>query len=192
MADGCYSKKRMGPEVDDVLDEFLLRAFEYEQQNVPQLQGFLSWLAAVPTQIKREFSSTSDALRIMTVHGAKGLEAQVVFLVDSGSNPVHASHDPKILDLYEDEENHVINGMSWVPQKSERPDWMNERIELEQEHSREEYRRLLYVAMTRAQDQLYICGWASKKGPHEDCWYSLVKEALEPESEKKLKMKLAS
>ena len=179
-------KKRMGPEVDDVLDEFLLRAFEYEQQNVPQLQGFLSWLAAVPTQIKREFSSTSDALRIMTVHGAKGLEAQVVFLVDSGSNPVHASHDPKILDLYEDEENHVINGMSWVPQKSERPDWMNQRIELEQEHSREEYRRLLYVAMTRAQDQLYICGWASKKGPHEDCWYSLVKEALEPDSEKKL------
>ena len=177
-------KNRMGVEADDVLDEFLMMAFEYEQVNVPQLQGFLSWLVAAPTQIKREFSATSDALRIMTVHGAKGLEASVVFMIDSGGNPVHPSHNPAILELYEDENTQQIQGMSWLPPKLERPDWLNQRIEIEQEYSREEYRRLLYVAMTRAKDQLFICGWAPKKGPHEDCWFSLVKEALEPDSEK--------
>ena len=177
-------KQRMGVEVDDVLDEFLMMAFEYEQVNVPQLQGFLSWLVAAPTQIKREFSATSDALRIMTVHGAKGLEANVVFMIDSGGNPVHPSHNPKMLVLHENEDTQQIKGMSWLPPKLERPEWLNQRIELEQEYTREEYRRLLYVAMTRAKDQLYICGWAPKKGPHEDCWYSLVKEALEPESER--------
>ena len=177
-------KQRMGVEVDDVLDEFLMMAFDYELLNVPELQGFLSWLVAAPTQIKREFSSTSDVLRIMTVHGAKGLEANVVFMIDSGGNPVHPSHNPAILEIFGNEDTQQIKGMSWLPPKLDRPDWLNQRIELEQEYSREEYRRLLYVAMTRAKDQLYICGWAPKKGPHPDCWYSLVEEALEVDAEK--------
>ena len=171
-------RKRMGSEVDDVLDEFLALTLEYEASGIPSMEGFFSWLEAAPTQIKRELGTGTDAVRIMTVHGAKGLEAPVVFVVDSGARPVHSSHDPAILELSDTGERDGNPGFVWLPPKSDRPLEMQQVLEAFHELSREEYRRLLYVAITRARDQLYICSWAPIKGPAEDCWYKLASEAL--------------
>ncbi len=86
--------RRLGAEAEDVLDEFLAQALAYRGNNIPSLQGFLDWLDRAPTEIKRDTEMLRDEVRVMTVHGAKGLEADIVFLVDTGSAPVHASHDP--------------------------------------------------------------------------------------------------
>ncbi|MEH0071079.1 hypothetical protein V6L77_13345 [Pannonibacter sp. Pt2-lr] len=88
---------RMGPEVDDVLDEFLALAMGYEQTGIPGLEGFLAWLAAAPTEIKRELTNAAGLVRIMTVHGSKGLEAPIVILVDPCNAPVSSHHDPSFL-----------------------------------------------------------------------------------------------
>ncbi|MEP3278376.1 MAG: double-strand break repair helicase AddA [Stappiaceae bacterium] len=184
--DGRYAfRARLGAEVDDVLDEFLALTLDYESQGIPVLEGFLDWLEAAPTQIKRELSADADLLRIMTVHGAKGLEAKVVFLVDTGSKPVHASHDPAILEKSSDDPL-SSPALVWLPSKVDRPTWAVEQLIGGQEKAREEYRRLLYVAMTRAEDQLIVCGWAPKTGVSEDCWHSLVQNALEPDAEEVL------
>ncbi len=174
---------RLGVEVDDVLDEFLALTLDYESQGIPALEGFLDWLEAAPTQIKRELSSDADLLRIMTVHGAKGLEAKVVFLVDTGSKPVHASHDPAVLEKVADSGASRVPALVWLPPKSDRPSWASDQLADSQEKAREEYRRLLYVAMTRAEDQLIVCGWAPKTGPSEDCWHAIVQRALTPAAE---------
>ncbi|MEM8702070.1 MAG: double-strand break repair helicase AddA, partial [Pseudomonadota bacterium] len=81
-------RARLGVEVDDVLDEFLALTTAYEQAGTPGLEGFLAWLAAAPTEIKRELTNTKGMVRIMTVHGSKGLEARIVVLVDPGAAPV--------------------------------------------------------------------------------------------------------
>lgn len=179
-------RARLGPEVDDVLDEFLALALDYESQGIPVLEGFLDWLEAAQTQIKRELSSDADLLRIMTVHGAKGLEAKVVFLVDTGSKPVHASHDPAVLEKMPDSRKSGVPALVWLPPKLDRPSWASDQLTIGQEKAREEYRRLLYVAMTRAEDQLIVCGWSPKAGPAEDCWHSIVQRALTPAAEEVL------
>lgn len=80
-------RARLGVEVDDVLDEFLALTIAYEQSGTPGLEGFLAWMAAAPTEIKRELTNTKGMVRIMTVHGSKGLEARIVVLVDPGQPP---------------------------------------------------------------------------------------------------------
>ncbi len=70
------------------IEEFLALALAYEREHVPSLQGFLRWLAAGDTEVKRDFGERQrDEVRILTVHGAKGLEAPVVFLPDTMQLP---------------------------------------------------------------------------------------------------------
>ena len=70
-----------------MLDEFLAQTLAYEQTNVPSLEGFLAWLVAGDTEVKRDTETLRDEVRVMTVHGAKGLEADIVFLIDNGTPP---------------------------------------------------------------------------------------------------------
>ncbi|MBL6432215.1 MAG: hypothetical protein HPM95_18385 [Alphaproteobacteria bacterium] len=74
----------MGTEVDDVLDEFLALTLTFEQTGTPGLEGFLAWFAAAPIRSSARLNAARGVVRIMTVHGAKGLEAPLVILVDSG------------------------------------------------------------------------------------------------------------
>ena len=94
--------RRLGPEAEDVLDEFLAQALAYEQTNTPSLEGFLAWLVAAETEVRRDTDTLRDEVRVMTVHGAKGLEADIVFLVDNGTPPSIPGHDPKVLSLADD------------------------------------------------------------------------------------------
>src|SRR5262249_3507807 len=88
--------RRLGPEVTDALDEFLEMALDYERRETPSLQGFLAWLRAAETEIKRDMEISRDEVRVMTVHGAKGLEAPLVILADTTSAPT-GPRPPRLL-----------------------------------------------------------------------------------------------
>ncbi|WP_305984767.1 double-strand break repair helicase AddA [Roseibium sp. MMSF_3544] len=175
-------RARLGVEVDDVLDEFLSQTIAYEQTGTPGLEGFLAWMAAAPTEIKRELTNTKGMVRIMTVHGSKGLEARIVVLVDPGAPPVSAIHDPSFLPRERLENDLLPPALVWLPPKAERTAWHDAAVEDLRDAQAEEYRRLLYVALTRAEDRLIVCGWEPKRGAHEECWYSLVERALKPDA----------
>ncbi|TYC49435.1 double-strand break repair helicase AddA [Rhodobacterales bacterium] len=175
-------RARLGVEVDDVLDEFLALTMAYEQAGTPGLEGFLAWMAAAPTEIKRELTNTKGMVRIMTVHGSKGLEARIVILVDPGAAPVSAIHDPAFLPRKRLDNELLPPALVWLPPKADRTPWHDKAIEGLREAQEEEYRRLLYVALTRAEDRLIVCGWEPKRGAHENCWYSMVERALKPEA----------
>jgi len=172
--------RHFGVEADDVLDEFLDRALAFENTGqMPSLQAFLAWLRSGTAEIKREVDPDRDEIRIMTVHGAKGLEAGIVFVVDTGSVPVHASHRPNALPLNGSPRD--PEAMVWARAQTATPaqdEAMQQAIDL----ADDEYRRLLYVAMTRAKDQLYLCGYRSKRPLPEDCWYALVARTLMPQA----------
>ena len=171
---------RLGVEADDILDEFLALALTYERSAVtPTLQGFLAHFAEAAGEIKREPEASRNEVRMMTVHGAKGLEAPVVFLVDPGSEPVASSHLPK---LVRHARPNQVPALLWVQSKKSGFATSEQSVALEQEKRvrEKEYRRLLYVGMTRARDRLYVCGYAGKNGPSQGCWHNLVDRALRP------------
>lgn len=171
---------RLGVEVDDVLDEFLALTIAYEQAGTPGLEGFLAWMAAAPTEIKRELTNTKGMVRIMTVHGSKGLEAKIVILVDPGAAPVSAIHDPAFLPRKRLTNEILPPALVWLPTKADRMDWHQTAIDDLRNGQEEEYRRLLYVALTRAEDRLIVCGWEPKRGAPENGWYEMVSRALKP------------
>jgi ATP-dependent helicase/nuclease subunit A len=170
---------RLGTEADDVLDEFLAQALAYERAHIPSLEGFLAFLGAAKTEIRRDPDTQRDEVRVMTVHGAKGLEAEIVFLVDTGAMPVHPSHDPKIVSLRDDRDG-SISPLVWMRSTKVMPKAVRQRVEALRELAREEYRRLLYVAMTRARDRLYVTGTLKERATDQvGGWYALVRKALE-------------
>jgi ATP-dependent helicase/nuclease subunit A len=176
--------RRLGPEAEDVLDEFLAEALAFERTNAPSLEGFLAWLEASDTEIKRDTETLRDEVRVMTVHGAKGIEADIVFLVDNGTAP-HASgvHDPRLLSLGEGDDPDNPGPFLWNRSIKHLPQRARAILEAWRERSREEYRRLLYVGMTRARDRLIVCGINKQKiGEDKDRrWHKLVSDALKPE-----------
>ncbi len=165
---------RLGPDAADPLDEFLSLALAYERENVPSLEGFLHWLSAGEPEIKRDLEQAHGAVRLMTVHGAKGLEAPVVILPDTLQLP-RGSEDL----LWVADEGAAPPLAVW-PVKSDydlpRLGTARAAARLAQE---QEYRRLLYVALTRARDRLYLCGWETRRKAPEGNWYQLVGAALD-------------
>jgi len=160
---------RLGPEANDPLDEFLALALAYEREHVPSLQGFLHWLAAGAQEVKRDAEHGSDAVRVMTVHGAKGLQAPVVFLPDTLQVPTQSDK------LLWDE----AAGLAlWPPRRALEEETAGRLRAAAAQRQEQEYRRLLYVAMTRAEDRLYLCGWNTKQAAPEGCWYNLVTAGL--------------
>ncbi|MDE0203368.1 MAG: double-strand break repair helicase AddA [Rhodospirillaceae bacterium] len=169
---------RLGPESGDAIEEFLALALAHGRTHPPSLQGFLHWVQDGRAEIKRDFEQGRDEVRIMTVHGAKGLEAPVVFLPDTMRKP--RGRDPLVWLEEEREDSGVgtVEGLLF-PGRADREDLVTsaarDRARAAQE---EEYRRLLYVAMTRAEDRLYVCGWQGRGTLPEDCWYALVRSGM--------------
>ena len=171
--------ERLGAEANDPIDEFLSLALQYERQNLPSLQGFVEWTTAADTQIKRDMEHGVDEVRVMTVHGAKGLEANIVFLPDTCTVP-NRMHDPKVIDLRGDRPADSGLVPVWPIAKAYETKPIAEARELLRARQHEEYNRLLYVAMTRACDRLYVCGYETKRGRDSGCWYDMICEALTP------------
>jgi ATP-dependent helicase/nuclease subunit A len=167
--------ERLGPEAGDPVDEFLVQALEYERSHVPSLQGFLHWLAAADFEVKRDLETgQSNQVRILTVHGSKGLQAPVVFLPDTMAAP---DRTPKLL-WTKDQDGFSLP--IWSPSRDTDVPISAEARRIAAEKRDEEYHRLLYVAMTRAEDRLYVVGWGTKRAATAATWYQMIKDGLEP------------
>ena len=164
---------RLGREAADPIDELIAAAFAYSAVHVPSLAGFLQWFDAGEGELKREPGSDAGLVRVMTVHGAKGLQAPIVILADATGNPDKSP--PRGLDLAE---NLPGGGGRVMPLPPVSKDQHVGRIAAAQEAvakaEREEHWRLLYVAMTRAEEALFIGGALGKKEkePAPDSWYA--------------------
>ena len=164
---------RLGVDADDPIDEFMNLALAYQNSHPPSLQGFLHWLAASDTEIKRDLEqSGSDAVRVITVHGAKGLQAPIVILPDT-------AQVPRLNDtlLWTKDETPLL---LWCAKSDDLDPVTADLREDAKEAQNREYHRLLYVAMTRAEDRLYVCGWQGHRAANlDDTWYGLIKAGVE-------------
>jgi ATP-dependent helicase/nuclease subunit A len=163
---------RLGPEAADPLDEFLNLALDYENREAPSLQGFVAWLRAARAEVKRDMEITRDEVRVMTVHGAKGLEAPIVIIADTTTKPT-GPRDPRLLAL-------PAGDLIWAGRQDDDTGPLSPARERARRAARDEYRRLLYVAMTRASERLIVAGYEGVQKRPAGCWYDLVCDALSP------------
>ncbi|MEZ5891156.1 MAG: 3'-5' exonuclease [Xanthobacteraceae bacterium] len=169
---------RLGPEAIDPLDEFLELVLDYERRETPTLQGFLAWLRAAETEIKRDMEIARDEVRVMTVHGAKGLEAPLVILADT-TQPPTGPRPPQLLPLpLVGAPEGAPAGLVWAGRKELDGGALAAARAQALADATDEYRRLLYVGMTRAADRLIVCGCRGKKPPPKGCWHDLVVRGL--------------
>jgi ATP-dependent helicase/nuclease subunit A len=165
---------RLGPEAAEPIDELLHAALSYAQMHSPSLQGFLHWLRRSGAEVKREAEAAGNQVRVMTVHGAKGLQAPLVIIPDTTAlppdeGPIIWAEDPQT--------------RAHVPLFSPRKEFRclaAQRVRDDVARRRmEEHNRLLYVALTRAEDRLVVCGWQTRRGAPDECWYNLVTRGFE-------------
>ena len=158
---------RLGPEAEDGINALLSQALAYERTDIPSLTGFLVWMQTDDLEIKRQMGSAGDMIRVMTVHGSKGLEAPIVILPDTGKR--RTPPDPEIM---------MADG---VPLWKVKPDQMPERLlnarAAAQAAQQNERLRLLYVALTRAEKWLIVTG-AGELPKDGDSWYQMVEAGL--------------
>ncbi|SIO49553.1 DNA helicase/exodeoxyribonuclease V, subunit A [Rhodovulum sp. ES.010] len=160
---------RLGEEAEDGIDALLAQALSYERLEVPSLTGFLAWIESDEVEIKRQLDSAGDRLRVMTVHGAKGLEAPIVILPDTAQRDVRIRD--QLLPL-------PAGGMAWTAPADARPDLLAAAHEARVRREEEERQRLLYVAMTRAEQWLIVAAAGNLAKDGSD-WYSRVARGLE-------------
>jgi ATP-dependent helicase/nuclease subunit A len=167
---------RLGPDAADPVAEFLNAALDHGARHPPSLQGFLHWLRRGGAEVKREQEAAADAVRIMTVHGAKGLQAPVVILPDTAG----PGRDQGDVRWHMPEQGPPLP--LWAPNKDHHAPAFATLLAAEKQARAEEEHRLLYVALTRAEDRLLVCGW-QKKPPKdrpwkEGTWYDLVAQGF--------------
>ncbi|MBR1234456.1 double-strand break repair helicase AddA [Bradyrhizobium sp. AUGA SZCCT0182] len=172
---------RLGHEANDALDEFLELALSYERKAPASLQGFMAWLRAADTEVKRDMEISRDEVRVMTVHGAKGLEASVVFLVDTTTSPSDTQR-LRLINLPQGNAGpHAPGIVVWAGRKAEDPPALVTARAAMLGDTEDEYRRLLYVAMTRAADRLIVggCMPGNRKDVRPSSWYDLISKGLD-------------
>ena len=170
--------QRLGPEAADPIDEFLNLALAYDASAPPSLQGFLSALREGKHEIKRDMEQGRDQVRVMTVHGAKGLEAPIVFLPDTCSTR-SGGRPGGLLQLAGELPSTTPRPFLWPIKGSNRSRPVQDARAQTSRAEAEERNRLLYVALTRARDRLYVAGFENGQQPPADCWYNLIRQALE-------------
>lgn len=162
---------RLGPEAEDGIDALLAQALAYETTEVPSLTGFLSWLDSGEVQVKRQLDSAGQRIRVMTVHGAKGLQAPVVILPDTARRraPDHAQLFPLAAGQGRDT-------VGWRMTADTTPPVLEAPLMDAAALRAEEDSRLLYVAMTRAESWLIVA--AAGEVGDSACWYDQVERGL--------------
>lgn len=172
---------RLGMASRDAIDELMNSAIEFERNDVASLDRFLSWFSRGEVDVQRDPSAPANEVRVMTVHGAKGLQAPVVILADSTADPAKLGRTPLTLSF-------DIPGYGRAPllrpKKDERRPPFDGMIAEEEKRDLQEHWRLLYVALTRAADRLIVSGVApSSKSDGSDprpenCWHRAVQQAM--------------
>lgn len=165
---------RLGAEAGDALDAFLNAALDHERRYGPSLAGFLQHVAGSAADVKRDLSASAGEVRVMTVHGSKGLEAKIVILADLGVEP-GARRLPKILAVPTPRGDLVP---LWPPASAEDVQATAAAKAVVVAQMVEEHHRLLYVAMTRAEDRLIVCGAQPKGEAPPGSWYAMIEQGL--------------
>ena len=179
--DGGRTKilERLGAEASDAIDEFLDIALNHDDGAPPSLTGFLAELRDGRREVKRDMGHGRDEVRVMTVHGAKGLEAPIVFLPDTCTIASGDSPGTRLLKLVG---THRPAGTTdpviWPVKGTSKLQPCGDAQRHKEGRETQERNRLLYVAMTRARDRLYIAGFEGKNGRSKGCWYDLMAGAL--------------
>ncbi|WP_428245619.1 double-strand break repair helicase AddA [Ferrovibrio sp.] len=173
---------RLGQEADEPIDEFLAATLAFEREAAPSLQGFVAWFRAHAGQVKRDLDQGRDEVRVLTVHGAKGLEAPIVILPDTCDLPKPREDEGLLWQEHQAGSNQGA-ALYWPPRK-EHDVAETAAIRAQRQSAQlEEYRRLLYVALTRAQDRLIVAGYLNgttgKSGAPAGSWYALVQAAFD-------------
>lgn len=172
---------RLGMAARDAIDELMNSALEFERNEVPSLDRFIAWFSRGTVDVQRDPGQPANEVRVMTVHGAKGLEAPVVILADATADPARLGRTPMTLDF---EMEPGAPAPLLRPKKDERRPPFDEQIQLEEVRDLQEHWRLLYVALTRAADRLIVSGVAPKTKKDrsdarpENCWHRIVERAL--------------
>ncbi len=162
---------RLGSEALDAIDTMLDQSLAFEMLEAPSLQGFLAWVESEDIEIKRDPDAPHGDVRLMTVHGAKGLQAPLVILADTTHgmrNP-----DPGLLMDFDGRQLPIEPGSTKGLTGK-----LADAIETKRADAERDHWRLLYVALTRAETLLYVAGAMPKKGLPEDSWYVQVQAAL--------------
>ncbi|MEP5731276.1 MAG: double-strand break repair helicase AddA [Sulfitobacter sp.] len=158
---------RLGLEAEDGINAMLTQALAYERNDVPSLTGFIEWMQTDDLEIKRQIDSASNQIRVMTVHGSKGLEAPIVILPDSGKRDIRLTDE-------------IIkqNGVPiWKPSQEDAPEPIRETTQAIKDAEQAERMRLFYVAMTRAEKWLIIAAQGNLPA-NETAWYQITEEAM--------------
>ena len=155
---------RLGPAAAEPIEAFLAQALAFEQSHPPSMQAFLHWLRADTTELIRDPDRPRDEVRVLTCHGAKGLEAPIVFVADATFVPNRRDR------LLWTEEHGLPLWRVAVSQQDPLSAVADRRAALAQQ---QEQRRLLYVALTRAQEHLIVAGW-QRKNQAAPTWYDWI------------------
>lgn len=154
---------RLGAEAEDGVNALLSQALSYERATVPSLTGFLTWMETDDLEIKRQIDSASNQIRVMTVHGSKGLEAPIVILPECGKRTLSIRDDIILMD----------DTPVWRMGAGQQPDRMVERLDSMKAAQQEESLRLLYVALTRAEKWLIVAASGELENSGND-WHQRV------------------
>jgi ATP-dependent helicase/nuclease subunit A len=157
-----------GIEAFEIIDIFLDLVKEYEAENIPSLQLFLDFLNSSTNEVKKDLTQANEQVRIMTVHNAKGLQAKTVILTDTTSTP---SNSDSIIWLNQDQ-------LLWPGKIKYYPEIALKAKEAKQDQEYAEYLRLLYVALTRAEDRLIICGSTKNENISDKSWYAIIRDCF--------------
>ncbi len=167
---------RLGEEATDAIDELLNAALGFESDDHPSLQRFIDWFDRGEADIKRELGEGGDMVRVMTVHGAKGLEAPIVILADAAFDPARRPRG-EVLDLPVGEARLPII----PPTKAEACELVAGAMQASEAADMQEHWRLLYVGMTRAEEMLVVTGALGPRAKGETperSWHRKVAEAM--------------
>jgi ATP-dependent helicase/nuclease subunit A len=160
---------RLGHEAEDGIDALLSQALGYESSAVPSLTGFLTWLQTEDVTVKRQMDSASDRIRVMTVHGAKGLEAPIVILPDTTKRKREVRGDLLTSD----------GNVFWKPKADVMPQMLRDVQDEMLDAQDRERRRLLYVALTRAENWLIVAAAGDVGKEPNDSWHGTISEAMD-------------
>lgn len=167
-------RARLGDDLLDPLDEFLNALSAFEQNHAPDLQQFMIWQAKNRIEIKRQMDDAAGAVRIMTVHGAKGLQAPIVILPDTLQG-CKGAKTPRL--IWPDRSGQPAP--VWSPRKDSDSKAYSAIFDHIEAQETAEYKRLFYVAATRAEDRLIICGAEKSAKAKEESWYHYAQRAFD-------------
>ncbi|MBY8977039.1 double-strand break repair helicase AddA [Rhodobacteraceae bacterium NNCM2] len=166
---------RLGPEAEDCIDELLAQALTYEARETPGLAGFIGWIEAGDVALKREMDKEAGEVRVMTIHGAKGLEAPIVILPDTISSNRQGGGGGGVLLPVGNDPNRQLT--VWAGPSAADDELTAAAREAAKEKDEAESKRLLYVGLTRAEDWLILCG-AGNRTSADKSWYGMIEAAM--------------